>query len=309
MHHYQNLLYISHGTENETEGLKQALSLARNNQSPLKLLVMCPSFPNYQKKYEDFVMTQTRAAIKATSEALKISEGLLNISIELMDGDKLIATRIIQSVLRHDHDLVIKEADSRGGKGGFKAIDMELLRKCPVPVWLCRPIKHSRQDIQVAVAIDPDSAEPAARDLSIRMLELSNSLAASCSGELHIVSCWNYEMERSLRANVWVKTTEEELNKTALKIQHQHRSALDNLVKSADFSGTHHIHHLKGEADELIPSFVTEQKIDILVMGTVARTGIPGFMFGNTAENIVQNLTCSLMALKPNGFVSTIKAY
>lgn len=31
MHHYHNLLYISHGLTDEIEGLKQALSLARNN--------------------------------------------------------------------------------------------------------------------------------------------------------------------------------------------------------------------------------------------------------------------------------------
>lgn len=49
--------------------------------------------------------------------------------------------------------------------------------------------------------------------------------------------------------------------------------------------------------------------MDILVMGTVARTGIPGFIIGNTAENVFQKLSCSLMALKPQGFVSPMKAY
>lgn len=44
-------------------------------------------------------------------------------------------------------------------------------------------------------------------------------------------------------------------------------------------------------------------------MGTVARTGIPGFIIGNTAENILQKIDCSLLALKPLGFVSPVKAY
>ena len=51
------------------------------------------------------------------------------------------------------------------------------------------------------------------------------------------------------------------------------------------------------------------RSIDILVMGTVARTGIPGFIMGNTAENLIQELKCSLLATKPNGFVSPITAY
>jgi nucleotide-binding universal stress UspA family protein len=44
-------------------------------------------------------------------------------------------------------------------------------------------------------------------------------------------------------------------------------------------------------------------------MGTVARTGISGFIIGNTAENILQKIDCSLLALKPQGFVSPVKAY
>ncbi|NOX27109.1 MAG: universal stress protein [Gammaproteobacteria bacterium] len=312
MHHYHNPLYICHGAEDETEGLKQALSLARNNEAPLKVLVVNPEFPqeftDYQKKYTKFLLAQVETSIKSTKEAIKLEEGTVDISIELI-GDKHPTIKIIQYVLQHSHDLIIKEAEASDSKVGFKAIDMSLLRKCPIPVWLCRPIKHSHQYIQVAVAIDPISQEPAAHDLSIRMLKLSRSFADNCSGELHIVSCWDYEFEEYIRGNVWTGVTDDERMKAVNKVQHEHRSALEKLIKKAGISGTHHVHHQRGRADELIPTFVTDKKIDILVMGTVARTGIPGFMIGNTAENIVQKLTCSLMALKPNGFVSPVKAY
>lgn len=312
MRHYHNLLYVSHGTADETEGLKQALSLARNNEAPLKVLVVGPEFPKdfpeYQKKYEESLLAQVETSIKSTKAAIKLEEGSVDISMELV-SDKTPAIKIIQHVLQQGHDLVIKEAEPRDGKGGFKAIDMDLLRKCPVPVWLCRPIKHSRQHIQVAVAIDPESQEPAAASLSKRMLELSRSLADSCSGELHIVSCWDYVFEEYLRHNVWVKVSDDELIRTVHGAQNEHRAALEGLIEASGISGTRHVHHLRGKADELIPDFVKDKKIDILVMGTVARTGIPGFMIGNTAENIVQKLTCSLMALKPQGFVSPVKAY
>ena len=59
----------------------------------------------------------------------------------------------------------------------------------------------------------------------------------------------------------------------------------------------------------MIPKHLEDNKIDILVMGTVARTGIQSFVIGNTAENVLQKVTCSLLALKPNGFVSPVKAY
>lgn len=45
MRNFNNIIYGSHGTADETAALKQALSLARNNNAPLTGLVACPEFP------------------------------------------------------------------------------------------------------------------------------------------------------------------------------------------------------------------------------------------------------------------------
>ncbi|WP_102867118.1 universal stress protein [Pseudovibrio exalbescens] len=312
MRHFHNLLYVSHGTADDTEGLKQALSLARNNAAPLKVMVVGPEFPrefpNYQKNYETLLLEQVEQSIDATKAALELPHDAVDIRLTLV-ADRTPAIKVIQEVLQHGHDLVIKEAEPRDKRGGFKAIDMELLRKCPVPVWLCKPITHSRQHIKVAVAIDPETQEPVTEQLAKRMLELSRSLADSCSGDLHIISCWDYEFEGYLRKNVWVKTPDTKIEETVLKAKTNHRSALLNLINTSGIHGPHRVHHLRGDPSDQIPRFVRDHKVNILVMGTVARTGIPGFMFGNTAENIVQQLSCSLMALKPQGFVSPVKAF
>ena len=46
---------------------------------------------------------------------------------------------------------------------------------------------------------------------------------------------------------------------------------------------------------------------DLVVMGTVARTGIAGLFIGNTAEAILDQLACSVLAVKPSGFVTPVK--
>jgi len=43
-------------------------------------------------------------------------------------------------------------------------------------------------------------------------------------------------------------------------------------------------------------------------MGTVGRVGIPGFFIGNTAEEILKRVECSVLAIKPAGFVSPVGA-
>lgn len=312
MRHYHNLLYVSHGTADETEGLKQALSLARNNEAPLTVLVICPKFPDnipdYRQKYEASLIEQTEASINATREALSLSESQLSISIQL-ESDDTPDIRIIQQVIQHGYDLVIKEAEPANAAGGFKAIDMALLRKCPAALWLSRPISHSRKQMNIAVAVDPENEDKPARDLSKRLLELSRSLADSCSGTLHIVSCWDYKAERYLRGNSWMKVSDEEIDQQIKAVQAQHRTKLDALIAETEIRGAQQVHHLHGQPDQMIPQFVGQQGVDVMVMGTVARTGISGFIFGNTAENIVQQLSCSLIALKPHGFVSPVKAY
>ena len=69
------------------------------------------------------------------------------------------------------------------------------------------------------------------------------------------------------------------------------------------------VHQLKGWAEERILAFVRAKAVDILVMGSLARTGVKGFIMGNTAEGIMKKLPCAQVALKPNGFVSPVKAY
>ena len=42
------------------------------------------------------------------------------------------------------------------------------------------------------------------------------------------------------------------------------------------------------------------------VMGTIARTGLTGALLGNTAEKVVDRIECSVLAVKPDGFVSPV---
>jgi nucleotide-binding universal stress UspA family protein len=66
-------------------------------------------------------------------------------------------------------------------------------------------------------------------------------------------------------------------------------------------------HLIKGNASEVILGFVQSNEIDLLVMGTVARTGIPGLIIGNTAETVFSQVSCSILTIKPSGFKSPVK--
>ena len=65
-------------------------------------------------------------------------------------------------------------------------------------------------------------------------------------------------------------------------------------------------HLLKGSARKEIPALAKRLPVDCIVMGTVARTGIRGFIMGNTAETILEQIDCSVLAIKPHGFVTPV---
>lgn len=237
-----------------------------------------------------------------------MSPGEVQTSVEVQCGDTP-AVRIVRRVLRDAHDPLIKQAEPTERRMGFRALDMQLLRLCPCPVWLCRPVSRSRNDIRVAVAVDPQSAEPAGRDVALQLLRLSRSLADTCSGELSIVSCWDFEFEDVLRYSPLAGVSESSVQANVVAAERHHRAGLEALVHDSGIAGAVRVHHVRGRPDRVIPRVVDDLQIDILVMGTVGRTGIAGFVIGNTAENVLRELRCSLLALKPNGFVSPVRAY
>jgi nucleotide-binding universal stress UspA family protein len=63
---------------------------------------------------------------------------------------------------------------------------------------------------------------------------------------------------------------------------------------------------VKGWAHKEIPALVRDLGADLVVMGTVARTGISGLLMGNTAEMILTQIDCSVLAVKPQEFVSPV---
>jgi hypothetical protein len=50
----------------------------------------------------------------------------------------------------------------------------------------------------------------------------------------------------------------------------------------------------------VITEFILAEGIDLVVMGTMGRTGIAWRLVGNTAERVLQRSPCSVLAVKPD---------
>lgn len=309
MQRFKRILFVGRGTHADSYGLIQALSVAREYGASVTAVHVSPELPDQLRPYKDALLRSLDEELSASIDraraeiCLRPEEVRVERVIECANTPVM---HLIQRVLREGYDLLIKEADQGVERNGFRAFDMQLLRKCPCPVWLCRPISRSRSEIRVGVAIDPVNHERADLELTLEILRLGRSIADTCSRSLAVISCWEFEYEDFLFESPWSSIPQEEVRAAVDVARRQHLRELQRVLDQSSIGDSYEVHHMRGNPADSVPLQVEQLDLDILVMGTVGRTGIPGFFIGNTAENIVQKIRCTLVAMKPPGFVSPV---
>ncbi len=75
-----------------------------------------------------------------------------------------------------------------------------------------------------------------------------------------------------------------------------------------DSSGfTENVQIVKGKTPDVVSNFVRDNAVDLVVMGTVARSGLTGLLMGNTSESVLDQINCSVLAVKPYSFKTSIQ--
>ena len=304
MQRFERILFVNDTGVNAEPAFRRAVRLAAANGAQLTVIDIGREFPrtmgNLQKAFNKVNEERLQTLSKIAA-----ADGI-ELRMRMVTGIPFI--EVIQEVSQGGHDLVIKSAEGRGGLSSmlFGSTDLNLLRKCPCPVWIIKPSKRKHY-ARILAAVDPDPSEPANAKLNKQILELASSLAAREHSELHILHVWNFLYESSLRSGRF-KVPKAEVDQMVKDARNQHKSWLDGLVAQYDLQGlTVKVHMLKGDPGDVIPAIAQKKRVELIVMGTVARTGIPGFIIGNTAEKALNAVDCSVLAVKPDSFVTPVE--
>ena len=67
------------------------------------------------------------------------------------------------------------------------------------------------------------------------------------------------------------------------------------------------LHVLHGKPTETVLTFAEREQSDLIVIGTADQSAMAGLLLGSTAESIVEKSRTSVLAIKPEGFISPIK--
>jgi universal stress protein E len=309
MRSFKNILcVVTPGHDESIPTLERALTLAEEHQARLSVVDVIPRVmvrgwtPDSGPSMGQALLEVTEERAQALRKLVKPYQQRRSIHTQVLAGTGFL--EIIQAVLGHDHDLVIKPAENPGFlERVFGSDDMHLLRKCPCPVWLTHPGEKAQYNrVLAAVDFDPEVPDPVVDQLNREILQLAALQASADHAELHIVHAWSAPGEISLR--VW--SEEPDQPDTVETIRATHEAGLEALAEQIPMLAPK-LHFVRGRADKEIPAVARQEAVDLVVMGTVARTGIAGLLIGNTAEAIINQLTCSLLAVKPEGFETPVR--
>jgi nucleotide-binding universal stress UspA family protein len=309
MKRFKNLLLIQPVREREQSqltALQRAVRLAKQNQAQLTVVDVLEELPNSLKNHNQHYQALLLDACKKQLEELvgPFREQGVTIETEVLTGQPTLA--IVQKVLGAQIDMVIKDIQPADADKQFTGIDMQLMRKCPVPLWIIRPgcqaeFKH------ILMALNPELDHGEGDALSALIIELSTSLARMDKAALSVIHAWRLKGETELRRSAFVRLPTAEVDRLVEEERRHHESNLNAFLSQYDLADIQpEIELIKGPASEVLPRVAAQKEVDLLVMGTIGRSGLQGLIMGNTAENVLKEVTCSVLTLKPKGFKSPI---
>ncbi len=235
-----------------------------------------------------------RATLEAAAEALRAG----GVECDLRIVEERLWVALIHEVQRGRGELVVvgkrNQEQAEGRKLG--SIAVKLLRKCPAPVWVVKP-EHDLSHKLILAATDLTRVGDAAVHWAAR-------IAAKQECELHVVHAYQIPFALQMES---ANLTEEEFAEEIERIRAAAMEEIQECIAQSGESVEPQIHIGKNAPSVAIREAVEHLHPDLLVMGTISRGGIAGFLLGNTAEKLLGHLDCSLVGIKPHDFITPIQ--
>ncbi|SIS93802.1 universal stress protein [Neptunomonas antarctica] len=194
----------------------------------------------------------------------------------------------LQDVLarwQKDHfALLIKSCDTTH-KGILAPLDWQLLRQTPCPVLL---VKRDSlwEGGQIMAAVDPLSRKKSCLQLNLSVLMMAAVISQEAKATLDVIVSYSPPMLGA-----------EPENQSSSLSADKASTAAHALLKGMQIEpATYHIG--EGPPEYWIPKVAEEQHAALMVIGTHGRDGIKGALLGNTAERILDRLSCDVLVLR-----------
>ncbi|MCA9084920.1 MAG: universal stress protein [Planctomycetaceae bacterium] len=288
--------------------VRQAFHVAEAFSIPIELVCVLPEIA------PGFFQDEKDAERVAASESTEAAEVLADLSNQYQEKAK---TRItVHSRVRHGRPWI--EILKAAGKDRqtlilcgtrdqnvvsrflFGSTGQKLLRNAPGPVWLVKPRIDDDKVLDVLAATDLG-------EVGKDVLHTAVALGQALNVHLNVMHVVDEDLDRQMAR---VGASEEELTRYRRETLDAAEAKLHEQLSQTDYrtvpSGVQ-THITEGSAHGCLLSAIKELDIDLLVMATLGRGGLPGMLLGNTAERLLPEVPCAVLVIKPDDFQCPIE--
>jgi len=312
MKEISKILAVVDPTVKDQPAVGRAAWLAKSSDAELELLVCY-----YNEYLSGDRLFDSPSLEKAREEVIESHEKYLETLAEPLRADGIMVKTtavwdhplyegIVRCAIESGAGLVVKDTHHHSAvtRALLTNTDWNLIRTCPIPLWLVKPQDLAETPVFVA-AIDPmhQHDKPAALDDEI--LHVSKDYAAKLGGELHAFHSYDPRIAvATATANAYIPVSLpfDEIEKQ-MHEDHQKRFREITEFHKVDDDKAHLV---AGLTHEELPMIADKLKADVVVMGAVARNRWKRLFIGATAERTLEHLPCDLLIIKPDWFQTPV---
>lgn len=309
---FSRILCVIDPTTKTQSALIRATWLAKRSGAALDLLVCY--YAEYMSGGRFFDSRSLKKTRKETLERYR--EKLEMLAEPLRAGGLVVATAAIwdhplyEGVVRQASaikaDVVFKDTHHHSvlSRSLFTNGDWDLIRTCPVPLWLVKPGDVGDRP-QLVAAVDPlnEHDKPAALDNQILML--SKSLATDVDGDVHAFHSFDPRMAMSMASASAYAPVSLPLQEIEEQVREQHQGKFSEVIEFHSIPDDH-AHFVAGLVQEELPELAKQLDAAVVIMGAVSRNRLKHLFIGATAERTLEHLPCDLLIVKPGWFRSPV---
>jgi universal stress protein E len=285
--------------------------LASKTQSEIEVLHVIEDYPEdlhewwnvvYPIRLYDEVVNSREEFIDTIVNRIK-EAGVVHVESKLRWGAEL--DEVTREVAENNYELVVTA--TRPQRGAVRrargcACAFGLCRQCPSMIWVTK--NRPRLSTQRTLAVlRGENREVLTSGLNAKILRTADWITQASGSELHVVRvCSQSELAGT---NEW--RTAADLTGQVDELRNEINQTCNGVLGERGHALTREqVHLVIGEPGVVIPQLEEEMPMDLIIMGTHARSGLARLLRGNAAEQVMDKVDCEVLTVKPDGFVSPL---
>ncbi|MEH6463053.1 MAG: universal stress protein UspE [Shewanella psychromarinicola] len=308
MKDYKKILVVINPTTDHQPALARAVELASKSQAEITAFL---SIFDFSYEMTSILSSQEREAMRqgvidqrvAWLENAISGFDKLNINI---NTEVVWHNRPFESVINHaikgHYDLIVKSTHEHHKLKAviFTPTDWHLMRKSPVPVLL---VKEHDWPVagKIVCAVNVATEDEDHQTLNGKIINHALDLAKKFSASVHLVNGYP-----GTPVNLAIELPDFDASVYNNTVRMQHEQRVQYLAQAYNIP-LENCHVEEGLPEDVIPEISTKLDAELVVLGTVGRTGFSATLIGNTAEHVIDSINCDLLAIKPDGYKSPLE--